>query len=96
MFSRKRRKLYSLYKVMQEIGKPHRLKIPQVAMCYAASKGIVPICGCRKPYQVKELADAVRVTLSDEEIRRLEKAADQTGVKILGADMFRLAVRKEM
>jgi len=96
MFSQKRRKLYSLYKVMQEIGKPHRLKIPQVAMCYAASKGIVPICGCRKPYQVKELADAVRVTLSDEEIRRLEKAADQTGVKILGADMFRFAVKKEM
>ncbi len=95
IFSRRRRKLYSLYRVMQEIGKAHRLKIPQVAMCYVASKGIVPICGCRKPYQVKDLAKAVNVTLSEEEIVRLEKAADGTGVRILGADMFRFAVKKQ-
>lgn len=94
IFSRRRRKLYSLYRVMQEIGKAHRLKIPQVAMCYVASKGIVPICGCRKPYQVKDLAEAVNVTLSKEEIIRLEEAADRTGVRILGADMFRFAVKK--
>lgn len=95
LFSRKRRKLYSLYRVMQEVGKAHRLKIPQVAMCYVSSKGIVPICGCRKPDQVKDLARAVKVTLTAEEIGRLEKAADKTGVKILGADMFRFAVKKK-
>ena len=93
LFSRKRRKLRSLFRVMQEVGKKHRLKIPQVAMCYVASKGIVPICGCRKPYQVKELAEAAGVSLGAEEIKKLEEAADRTGVKILGADMFRFAVR---
>ena len=95
IFSRKRKKLYLLYKVMREIGKAHRLSIPQVAMCYVSSKGIVPICGCRKPYQVKELAGAVKVSLGPDELAMLEKAADQTGVKILGADMFRFAVKKK-
>ena len=94
LFGRKRRKLYPLYRVMREIGKAHRLSIPQVAMSYVSSKGIVPICGCRKPYQVKDLAEAVKVSLSADELEKLEKAADKTGVKILGADMFRFAVKK--
>ena len=94
LFGRKRRKLYPLYRVMREIGKTHHLSIPQVAMCYVSSKGIVPVCGCRKSYQVKELAEAVKVPLGAEELEKLEKAADKTGVKILGADMFRFAVKK--
>ena len=94
MFGRKRRKLYPLYRCMQEIGKKHGLKIPQVAISYVSSNGLVPVCGCRKPYQVKELAKAVRVRLSDEELSRLEQTADGTGVKILGADMFRFAVKE--
>lgn len=94
LFSRKRRKLYPLYRVMREIGKAHCLSIPQVAMCYVSSKGIVPICGCRKPYQVKDLAEAVKVSLSADELEKLEMTADKTGVKILGADMFRFAVKK--
>ncbi len=94
IFSRKRRKLYSLYKVMATIGRNHGLKIPQVAMCYVSSKGLVPICGCRKPYQVEELAASVSEKLSAAEIRMLESAADATGVRILGADMFRFAVKK--
>ena len=94
IFARKRRRLYPLYQVMREIGKVHHLSIPQVAMCYVSSKGIVPICGCRKPYQVKELAEAVKVSLKADELETLERAADRTGVKILGADMFRFAVQK--
>ena len=61
---------------------------------YISSKGIVPVCGCRKSYQVKELAEAVKISLSADELEKLENAADQTGVKILGADMFRFAVKK--
>lgn len=93
MFGRKRRKLYPLYRCMQEIGRKHGLKIPQVAISYVSSKDLVPICGCRKPYQVRELAKAVRVRLSDEELSGLEQTADRIGVKILGADMFRFAVK---
>lgn len=80
---------------MQEIGKAHGLKAAQVAMAYVSSKGLVPICGCRKPEQVKELAKAVKMQLSRDEILQLEETADQVGVKILGADMFRFAVKKQ-
>lgn len=93
LFRHKRRKLVPLYQKMQEIGKKHRLTAAQVAMSFCSSKGIIPICGCRKPYQAQELAEAVSVTLSSDEIRQLERIADSLSVRILGADMFRFAVR---
>ena len=64
MFARKRRKLYPLYKTMQEIGRKHCLKIPQVAMCYVSSKGFVPICGCRN-YKIYGFRDKTNIRLSD-------------------------------
>lgn len=94
MFNRKKRKLHSLYQLMEKVGEAHGITIPQVAMAFCASKGIVPVCGCRKPYQVDQLLDAVSVCLSDSEIKSLENEADKLNVKILGADMFRFAVKK--
>lgn len=64
-------------------------------MSYVSSKGLVPICGCRKPYQMQQLHDAAAVTLNADEIRKLEEAADRVNVKVLGADLFRFAVRKK-
>ena len=94
MFNRKKRKLHSLYQLMEKVGDDHGITIPQVAMAFCSSKGIVPVCGCRKPYQVDQLQDAVSVCLSDSEIKSLENEADKLNVKILGADMFRFAVKK--
>ena len=62
---------------------------------YCVNKGVVPICGCRKPNQVKELAEAVKVKLTSGEIRKLEEAADKSGAKVLGHDLFRFAVLKK-
>ena len=87
-------RLLPLYKKMYIIGKRHSITAAQVAMSFCSSKGIVPICGCRKPYQIDDLDAAVNVQLTDKEIAVLEQTADSTGVKILGADMFRFAVRK--
>lgn len=95
LFNRKKRKLHSLYVLMNKIGKRHEITIPQVAMSFVSSKGIVPICGCRKPYQVEQLYVATNVKLSDKEIHLLEEEADRLNVKILGADLFRFAVRKK-
>ncbi|MBQ8068023.1 MAG: aldo/keto reductase [Solobacterium sp.] len=95
LFQKKRRKLGNLYWVMEEVGRAHGLKPAQTAIAYVSSKGLVPICGCRKPYQAEELADAVNVIFTEEELRKLESAADRSGVKILGADMFRFAVKKQ-
>ena len=52
------------------------------------------MCGCRKPEQVAELAEAARVVLTSGEIKRLEEAADRADVKIMGADIFRPFVLK--
>lgn len=95
IFQKKRRKLGNLYWVMEEVGRAHGLKPAQTAIAYVSAKGLVPICGCRKPYQAEELAEGVNVVLSEEEIQKLESAASRSGVKILGADMFRFAVKKQ-
>ena len=94
IFNGKKRKLHSLYVLMNKIGKKHGLKIPQVAVTFCTAKGIVPICGCRKPYQVDDLFAAANTKLTDEEVKLLENEADKLNVKILGADMFRFAVKK--
>ena len=93
-FKRKVKKLTGLYKVMIKVAERHDIKVPQVAMAFCAAKGVVPMCGCRKPEQVAELAEAARVVLTSGEIKRLEEAADAANVKIMGADIFRPFVLK--
>lgn len=94
-FNRKKKKFQPLYDLMEDIGIRHNLTVPQVAMSFCSNKGIVPVCGCRKPYQVEQLIAAVKVKLDSEEIRQLENEADRLNVKILGADIFRFAVKKQ-
>lgn len=93
--NRQKRKMRELYRVMIAVAKRHDISVPQVAEAYCVNKGVVPICGCRKPKQVRELAEAVNVKLTSGEIRRLEEAADKSGAKVLGHDLFRFAVPKK-
>lgn len=93
IYNGKRKKLAPLYEQLEQTGKIYNLTAQQTAIAFCASKGIVPLCGCRKPYQVKQLFDALKVKLSEAEIKELEAAADNTGVKIMGADMFRFMVK---
>ncbi len=94
MYSQKY-KMRELYKVMIAVGKRHGISVPQVAEAFCASKGVVPICGCRKPKQVMELSQAADIQLSPGEIKALEKAADRSQAKVLGADIFRFYVPKK-
>ena len=93
-FNRKVKKLKGLYKVMIKVAERHDIKVPQVAIAFCSTKGIVPMCGCRKPEQVTDLAEAVKVRLTPGEIRRLEEAADEATLNIMGADIFRAFVLK--
>ena len=68
IFDRKKRTLHPLYVLMNKIEKSHQLTIPQVAIAYCSNKGVVPICGCRRLQQVKELSQAVNTILTEEEI----------------------------
>lgn len=94
-FNSKVKKLAPLYEVMIDISNLRGIKVPQTAMAFCASKGVIPMVGCRKPSQVKDLAEASRIVLTEEEILRLERAADEADVKIMGADLFRPFVLKE-
>ncbi len=95
ILSRQKKKLYPLYRVMIAVAKRHNITVPQVAEAFCTNKGIIPICGCRKPKQVRELAEAAEVKLTRKEIQRLEEAADQSQAKVLGYDMFRTFVPKK-
>lgn len=91
----RKRKLRQLYQVMIAVAKHHGISVAQVAEAFCANKGIVPICGCRKPQQVRELAEAVDIKLTNKEMQRLEESADRSGAKGLGYDMFRAFVPKK-
>lgn len=95
IFNGKKQRLRPLYVLMNKIGKKHGITIPQVAISFCSNKGIVPICGCRKPYQVEQLYEAVNTILSEKEMRMLQNEADKLNVHILGADMFRFAVKRK-
>ena len=96
ILSRQKKKLYPLYRVMIAVAKRHNITVPQVAEAFCTNKGIISICGCRKPKQVRELAEAAEVKLTRKEMQRLEEAADQSQAKVLGYDMFRTFVPKKV
>ena len=54
-FKRKVKKLAPVYAEMIKIAEAHEIKVPQVAMAFCATKGVIPMCGCRKPEQVELL-----------------------------------------
>ena len=92
IYSRKRRKLNRLFALMKEVGESHDLTIPQVAISFVGNKGIEPIFGCRKPYQVEQLGIAANTKLSEPEMKQLKAIADELNVKVLGPDLFRFAL----
>ena len=95
IFSRKKRRLQSLFALMDTIAQKYKITIAQVAMAFCSTKGIIPVCGCRRPYQVLQLYEAVDIQLTDEEVKQLEHEADRLNITILGADMFRFAVKNK-
>lgn len=82
MYQKKRESLQTLYPLMEEVGKAHGLTIPQVAMAFCTAKGVVPICGCRKPYQVEQLYEASNTALTDQQMQCLEAESDRANVKL--------------
>ncbi len=93
IYGKQQKKLSVLYDVMIDIAEKHNISVPQTAIAFCRNKNIVPMCGCRKPKRVEELAKAAAVTLTSDEINCLETAADKSGAKIMGADMFRFMVK---
>lgn len=65
---------------LREIAAAHVVSPSQIAVAYVTSKGILPIVGVTKMYQVEEAAKTAEITLTSEEVAALEEAADKSGV----------------
>lgn len=75
--------LETLVTEMKQIAEIHNATVAQVAIAWAIAKGTLPIIGATKVYHVEEAAKAVKVTLAEEEIKRLETLGDKTAVSTL-------------
>lgn len=77
------KKLEALVDEMKIIGTRFDASPAQVATAWAIAKGTLPIIGVTKTRQVEEAADAAQICLTEEEVGRLEKLGDETGVHTL-------------
>lgn len=77
------KELTTLIEELKHIGKKHNASPAQITTAWAIAKGTLPIIGVTKVKQVEEAAAAAQVVLTAEEITRLERLGDETGVHTL-------------
>lgn len=65
---------------LKKIATAHNVSAAQIATAYAVNKGVLPILGVTKLYQVEEAVKTAEIVLSAEEVASLEAAADASGV----------------
>lgn len=70
---------------MKEIGAGKNATVAQVAIAWAIAKKTLPIIGVTKPSQVEDAAQAAKITLTSEEIERIEALAAKAGVDTRGS-----------
>lgn len=66
---------------MKKVADAHGVSVAQIGTAYAIAKGILPILGVTKMYQVEEAAKTAEITLSAAEVTAMEEAADRAGVE---------------
>ncbi len=77
------KELTTLIDELKIIGTRFDASPAQVATAWAIAKGTLPIIGVTKVNQVEEAAKAARIELTADEISRLERLGDETGVHTL-------------
>ena len=76
--------LFALTDEMKKIGQKYNASCSQVGIAWAIAKDTLPIIGATKEHHVIEAAEAAKITLTAEEVARLEQLADATGVDTRG------------
>lgn len=71
----------SITAVQAAIAQAHGVSTAQIATAYALAKGVLPILGVTKIYQVEQAAQTAEVVLTADEVKRLEAAADAAGIE---------------
>ena len=75
--------LTELVAAMKEIGEAYGLSAAQVGTAWAIAKGTLPIIGVTKVRHVEDAVKAASITLTPEEIMRLENLADKANVSTI-------------
>ena len=75
--------LTEIVAAMKEIGEAHGLSAAQVGTAWAIAKGTLPIIGVTKVRHVEDAVKAASITLTPEEIMRLENLADNANVSTI-------------
>ena len=65
---------------LKKVAEAHGVSAAQIATAYAVNKGVLPILGVTKMYQVGEAVKTADIVLTTEEVASLEAAADKSGV----------------
>lgn len=65
---------------LKKIAEAHNVSAAQIATAFAVNKGVLPILGVTKMYQVEEAAKTADIVLTPEEMTTLEAAADRSCV----------------
>lgn len=76
--------LEALTNEMTAIGQKYGASCSQIGIAWAIAKGTLPLIGATKERHVIEAAEAAKIQLTDEEVARLEKLADATGIDTRG------------
>lgn len=74
-----------LVAVMRTVGERYGITPAQVALAWAIAKGTTPIIGVTKTSQVQDAIQAVGITLTREDVKIIEEAAESTGVDTRGS-----------
>jgi aryl-alcohol dehydrogenase-like predicted oxidoreductase len=76
--------LEALTNEMTSIGQKYGASCSQIGIAWAIARGTLPIIGATKERHVIEAAEAAKIQLTAEEVARLEKLADSTGIDTRG------------
>ena len=79
---RRLKQIEPLLKTLGEVGANYGLPIAETNIAWALAKGVVPLIGVTKPYQVQSLFKVRSSMLTNAEMEKLEQVAKETGVQV--------------
>ena len=79
------KKIEDLLNMMKTIADKYGIDASQIPILWVIAKGAIPIIGITKPVYAEKLSDALKVTLSDEEVKNLTDEAMKTGIRQQGS-----------
>ena len=79
------KKIENLLAAMKGIADKYGIDRSQIPVLWVIAKGAVPIVGITKPAYAEKLSDALKITLTAEEIAMLTGEAKKTGIRQQGS-----------